>query len=88
VHFTDLVVDAGVKQDALGRRGFARVDVRHDPDVAGLGEVKRCFGSHLLSRLFVLFCRLIKLGLPAVMCEGLVAFSHLVGVFTLLNCST
>ena len=60
MHFTDLVVDAGVEQDALGRRGFARVDVRHDPDVAGLGEVKRCFGSHLLSRLFVLFCRLNK----------------------------
>ena len=60
VHFTDLVIDSGVKQDALGRRGFARVDVRHDPDVAGLGEVKRCFGSHLLSRLCILFCRFLE----------------------------
>src|SRR6185437_3605171 len=45
VHLADLVVDAGVEENALGRRGFARVDMRHDPDVAGLGE----FGgpSHL-----------------------------------------
>jgi hypothetical protein len=34
VHFTDLVVDAGVEQDALGRRGLAGVDVRRDTDVA------------------------------------------------------
>ena len=31
---------AGVVQDALGRRGLARVDVRRDPDVSGLGERK------------------------------------------------
>ena len=39
VDLTDLVVDAGVEEDPLGRRGLARVDVRHDPDVADLGEV-------------------------------------------------
>ena len=39
VDLTDLVVDAGVVEDPLGRRGLARVDVRHDPDVADLGEV-------------------------------------------------
>ena len=39
VDLTDLVVDAGVEQDPLGRRGLARVDMRHDPDVADLGEV-------------------------------------------------
>ena len=39
VDLTDLVVDAGVEQDPLGGRGLARVDVRHDPDVADLGEV-------------------------------------------------
>ncbi len=39
VDLTDLVVDAGVEQDPLGRRGLARVDVRHDPDVSDLGEV-------------------------------------------------
>jgi hypothetical protein len=38
VHLTDLVVAAGVVEDALGCRGLARVDVGHDPDVAGLGE--------------------------------------------------
>jgi hypothetical protein len=40
VHFTDLVIDTGVKKDALSCRGFTRVNVRHDPDVADLGEVK------------------------------------------------
>ena len=38
VDLTHLVVDAGVVQDALGRGRLARVDVSHDPDVAGLGE--------------------------------------------------
>ena len=45
VDLTDLVVDAGVEQDPLGRRGLARVDVGHDPDVADLGQV-RVGGSH------------------------------------------
>jgi len=39
MHLTDLVADPGVEQDALGGRRFARVDMRHDPDVADLGEV-------------------------------------------------
>jgi hypothetical protein len=34
VHFADLVVDAGVEQDAFGRRGLARIDVGHDAEVA------------------------------------------------------
>src|SRR5690606_7028414 len=34
VHFTDLVVHAGVEQDALGRGGLASVDVRGNADVA------------------------------------------------------
>src|SRR5262249_5015749 len=38
VDLTDLVVDAGVEQDPLGGRGLARVDMRHDPDVADVGE--------------------------------------------------
>ena len=38
VDLTDLVVLAGVVEDPLGRRGLARVDVGHDPDVAGPGE--------------------------------------------------
>src|SRR5215210_7845665 len=42
VDLTDLVVDTGVEEDALSRRGLAGVDVRHDPDVAGLGELGPC----------------------------------------------
>ena len=38
VHLADLVVDPGVEQDPLGRGGLARVDVGHDPDVAGPGQ--------------------------------------------------
>src|SRR3546814_6624072 len=34
VHFTDLVADAGVEQDALGRGGLAGIDVGHDAEVA------------------------------------------------------
>ena len=44
VHLADLVGAAGVVEDALGRRGLARVDVGHDPDVAGLVEGK--FACH------------------------------------------
>jgi hypothetical protein len=36
--FPDLVVLAGVIEDALGERGLASVDVGHDADVAGHGE--------------------------------------------------
>ena len=46
VDLTDLVVDAGVEEDALGGRGLARVDMRHDPDVADLGEVELGRGGH------------------------------------------
>jgi hypothetical protein len=37
MYFTDLVVDTGVKKNALSSRGFTRVDVRHDSDIANLG---------------------------------------------------
>jgi hypothetical protein len=36
VDLTHLVGAAGVEEDALGRRRLTGVDVRHDPDVAGL----------------------------------------------------
>ena len=45
VHLTDLVGATRVVEDALGRRGLTRVDVSHDPDVAGLFEGK--FACHL-----------------------------------------
>jgi hypothetical protein len=46
VGVADLVVDAGVEQDALGRRGLAGVDVRHDADVADLVEVRGDVDCH------------------------------------------
>ena len=58
VHLTDLVVDAGVEQDALGRGGLARVDVGHDPDVADLGQVGLDVDSHVyLSDVIGVGCR-------------------------------
>ena len=44
VRLADLVVGSRVVQDALGRRRLAGIDVRHDADVADLGEV----GEHVL----------------------------------------
>ena len=41
--FAHLVVDARVVQDPLGSRGLARVNVGHDPDVAGPGEGELSF---------------------------------------------
>ena len=35
MHFADLVVNPGVVKNPLGGGRFPRVDVRHDPDVAG-----------------------------------------------------
>jgi hypothetical protein len=34
VHLANLVIDAGVKEDAFGRRRLAGIDVRHDAEVA------------------------------------------------------
>ena len=59
VHLTDLVADTGVVEDALGRRRLTGIDVRHDADVADLGQV----GQH------VLLCHrslLFRLGVSAV----------------------
>jgi hypothetical protein len=47
VYFTDLVVDSGVKEDAFGRRGLARVNVGHDPDIPDLGQVSLNVDSHM-----------------------------------------
>jgi len=43
--------DPGVVQDALGRRGLARVDVRHDPDVAG-AQQRNAAGGGLVHGVF------------------------------------
>ena len=58
MHFADLVALAGVIEDALGGRGLAGVDVRHDTDIAVHAE--RMAACHDL-----LSCR-IDLRLPAV----------------------
>src|SRR5690349_9653722 len=50
VDLTDLVRDAGVEEDALGRRRLTGVDVRHDADIADLGEGS-VYGSHFESLL-------------------------------------
>ena len=46
VGLAQLVVDARVEQDALGRRRLAGIDVRHDADVADLVEVGEHFLCH------------------------------------------
>lgn len=45
VHFTNLVVHAGVEQNAFGRGGLARVNVGRDADVAVTRD--RSLTSHL-----------------------------------------
>jgi hypothetical protein len=39
MHFTDFVVLTGIEKDTLGRRGFTRVDVSDDTDVANVFEI-------------------------------------------------
>ncbi|MPM85396.1 hypothetical protein SDC9_132477 [bioreactor metagenome] len=46
VGVADLVVDTGVEQDAFSGGGLTGIDVRHDPDVADLGEVGFNLDSH------------------------------------------
>src|SRR5213078_2819327 len=54
---TDLVIDTGVEQDPLGRGGFARVDMRHDPDVPDTGEVRDGLGGHYCDPYVLSCCR-------------------------------
>ena len=56
VDLADLVGLARVVENALGRGGLARVDVRHDPDVAGLGECGGHVCCHVLYFLSVDRC--------------------------------
>jgi hypothetical protein len=48
VDLADLVGTAGVVEDPLGRRGLARIDVGHDPDVPNAIERDGCFFSLVL----------------------------------------
>ena len=42
MNFTDLVVHAGVVQNALGRGRLTSIDMRHDADVANFVEGMSC----------------------------------------------
>ena len=70
VHLTDLVADTGVVEDALGRRRLTGIDVRHDADVADLGQVGQhvllCHRSHLF-RLIVAVVSCTPAALPQVL---------------------
>ena len=46
VSLTDLVVDTGVEQDALGSSGLTSIDVSHDADIANLIQVLKHFKCH------------------------------------------
>src|SRR6266852_1475025 len=52
IHRTDLVGHTRIEQDALRRRGLSRVNVRHDPDVAGVFEFECATHSSLCALLF------------------------------------
>ena len=79
VGLADLVVLTGVEQNTLGSGGLAGIDVGHDADIADVVEVRNLF-SHRFSLAF-----LGGLRLPAVVSEGLVGLSHLVGVLATLD---
>src|SRR6266436_202582 len=51
---TDLVGHTRIEQDALGRGGLSRIDVRHDPDVARVFEFE--YPAHDLLRRPFGFC--------------------------------
>ena len=57
VHFTDLVIDAGVVEHPLGRGGLAGVDVRHDADIAHIfyGSFTRHLATYFRYFRFVRF---------------------------------
>ena len=95
VDLADLVVLARVVQDPLGGGGLARVDVGHDPDVAGLGQWD---GGECVLQPWLISSRVVLVGgarcrgagrrgpsLPAVVGEGLVGLRHLVEVLTALG---
>src|SRR5690606_20186047 len=80
VHLTQLVHTPRVEQDALGRGRLPRVDVGHNPDVAGL--LQRKFPCHSNEPPYR---RERGAALPAVVRKSLVGLRHAVGVFLLLH---
>src|SRR5262245_46607233 len=82
MNLTDLVGDAGVEKNALGRGRLAGIDVGHDADVATTIELNGT--SHYSPKSSVLSPKS-AVRLPAVVSERLVRFSHPVRVFALLD---
>ena len=79
---TDLIVHAGVKQDALGGRSLARVDVGHDADVARVFELVLSFSHKTWFSKRSGTCRP---GLEAIVREGAVGLRHLEQVLATLD---
>ena len=100
VDLTDLVVDTGVEEDALGRRGLAGIDVRHDADVADpVRSVVMSVAMVVCQLVLVVSARAspgrvrtgarpVGAGLPAVVGERLVGLGHLVRVLAPLDRGT
>ncbi len=63
MRFADLVVDPGVEQDPFGGRRLAGIDVRHDADIADLGQVREDVECHCVSSL-------LKCGCVLAVCRG------------------
>src|SRR5271156_3906790 len=76
VYFADLVSHSGIEKNALGRRGFSRVNVRHKPDVPGLIELYQTWHGP------------VGFVLPAIVRESFVRFRHAVHILLFLHCST
>src|SRR5258707_14481163 len=95
VHRTNLVGDTRIEQDALGRRGLSGVDVRHNPDIAGVFEFKYSAHSPLTGPFLPGSCCdrfthgyhqvFLNFKLPAIVGESLVGFGHAVHIFLLLD---
>src|SRR5690348_1706108 len=97
VHLANLVIDAGVEEDALGGRGLAGIDVGHDAEVPI--ALDGCGACHDRLKIQRTGLREIRRGrrvqlsppatavLPPVMRESLVGFRHAVGFFALLYCA-
>ena len=93
MNLAELIADPRVIEDALGGGCFARIDMRHDPDVAGLLE--RNGSCHFFTLLRPekkeadnpppFHQSHFPTNLPAIMRKGPIGLCHPMGVFLLLN---
>jgi hypothetical protein len=85
VHLTDLVDHAGVKQNALGQRRLAGIDVRGDADVPRPLERELAVRRIRIRRSWFFSSVAVAIRLPAEMSKGAVCLRHLVSVVALLD---